>query len=63
MPLSAMVLIIQNPAEIVYFIIVEKWQLSHIIPFPFEYGNVLPQVQIFVWQLGNGEDFHWYLVE
>lgn len=44
MPFSAMILIIQSPAEIVYFIIIEKWQLSHIIPFPFEYGNVLPQV-------------------
>lgn len=43
MPFSAMILIIQSPTEIVYFIIIEKWQLSHIIPFPFEYGNVLPQ--------------------
>jgi hypothetical protein len=58
-----MVLIIQSHAEIVYFIVTEKWQVSHIISFPFEYGNALAQVKIFVWHLNNGEDFHWCLVE
>lgn len=52
-----------GPAENVYFIIIEKWQVSHITTFPFEYENALTQMQIFVWQLDNGEDSHLCLVE